>query len=223
MVLFFSRRQRHGVAVMLLATLALLAAIPTIHATPLTTQVSFEMKARRSRINDAARKLQSFSMLDLLEITNSTCPAGCPLCECTNNSSNSTNEDDDMECTLSKSIEACATNTFQKCYVDLISLLPGGDSDIEGLCNVQCANKPADGERPSATCRICDIFACCNDCPPDRAAECFPSNIEDGYTPSGWEPATCSSGGVGLLVGSGGGGSLMMILAGSFAVLGLFI
>lgn len=91
---------------------------------------------------------------------------------------------------------------------------------MEGLCAVECANKP-EGERPSANCRICEIFACCKDCPANRAAECFPPNVEDGYTPVGWKPADCSSSSgerVGLLHVRG----LLMVVAVPFVVLSLF-
>ena len=50
--------------------------------------------------------------------------------------------------------------------------------------------------------------------PSDKAVECFPSNIEDGYTPAGWEPLSCSDsgGGVSLLVGGSTGGWLLPLI-----------
>jgi hypothetical protein len=49
----------------------------------------------------------------------------------------------------------------------------------------------------SIQCRLCDIFACCESCPPDGAVGCFPPHANEdaggggGYTPAGWEPTVC--------------------------------
>ena len=69
-------------------------------------------------------------------------------------------------------------------------------------------NSVLESERPKDLCQICNIFSCCTNCPSDKAKECFPSDIEEGYTPSGWTPLSCdiSSGSVsevGFIVGSG--------------------
>ena len=124
---------------------------------------------------------------------------------------------------LNKSIEACSTNTFQSCYEDILN---GTPFDIEGLCTVECAD--GDGSAAvsptsqgtsdnRALCQICNIFSCCTNCPSDKAAECFPSNIEDGYTPAGWEPLSCSdSSSGGVIVGSGWSVSLLILLSISY-------
>jgi len=155
------------------------------------------------------RQLQSFSITDMLTLTNSACPANCPLCDCTYQ--NFTSEEEELDCTLNKSIEACSTNTFQSCYEDILNDTP---FDIEGLCTVECSSVDDNGSAAvsptsqgmsdnRALCQICNIFSCCTNCPSEKAAECFPSNIEDGYTPAGWEPLSCSdsSGGVSIVVG----------------------
>ena len=154
--------------------------------------------------------MQSFSITDMLTLTNSTCPANCPLCDCTKQ--NFTSEDEELQCTLNKSIEACSTNTFQSCYEDILNDTP---FDIDGLCTVECSADDNGSAAVSPTnqgtsdnralCQICNIFSCCTNCPSEKAAECFPSNIEDGYTPAGWEPLSCSdsNGGVSLVVGGG--------------------
>jgi len=177
----------------------------------ITTQLNIKTKVK-SVLQDydarsSSRQLQSFSITDMLTLTNSSCPTNCPLCDCTYQ--NFTSEDEELQCTLNKSIEACSTNTFQSCYEDILNDTP---FDIEGLCTVEC--KDGDGSAAvsptsqgtsdsRALCQICNIFSCCTNCPSDKAAECFPSNIEDGYTPAGWEPLSCSdsSGGVSLVVG----------------------
>lgn len=186
---------------LLLLLLLLVASVPIFHATPLTTQVAIDMttpsnpsESNKSHF-DSRRKLQ-WDITDLLG-TNTTCPPDCPLCACipTEDADNSTTTttEIDTNCLLSASIEACSSNTFDKCYADLLSLF-GDDIDIQGLCSVQCG-KPEEEIPPSfkSVCRVCDIFACCNECPSERSAECFPSDIEDGYTPVGWEPAVCST------------------------------
>ena len=57
-------------------------------------------------------------------------------------------------------------------------------------------------------CRLCDILACCSDCPSERASECFPPNVLNGYTPTGWEPLSCD----GSNASSGGGDSSGCVL-----------
>jgi hypothetical protein len=164
------------------------------------------------------RRLQfTSSTPDLSSLfTNGTaeCPVDCPLCECalptttisTNSSSTTTTataSDGDLEtCIYSKSIEACASGSLPKCYA---SLLPF-DFDLEGLCSVQCdaAKSPSSSttstSQQSATiCRICDIFACCTNCPAEDVDQCFPPISSSGYTPVGWEPLVCDD------VGGGGG------------------
>ena len=165
--------------------------------------------------------MQSFSITDMLTLTNSTCPTTCPLCDCTYQ--NFTSEEEELQCTLNKSIEACSTNTFQSCYEDILNDTP---FDIEGLCTVECngaddnasAVSTTQGSDNRALCQICNIFSCCTDCPSEKAAECFPSNIEDGYTPAGWEPLSCSdsSGGASLLIGISGGWSALILLGTSY-------
>mmetsp|Transcript_30337 Transcript_30337/g.54944 ORF Transcript_30337/g.54944 Transcript_30337/m.54944 type:complete len:219 (+) Transcript_30337:140-796(+) len=213
------RRQRENAPAMLLfAILAFLAAsIPSFHATPLTTQLTVEMEAHtdNNSTNEieshTTRTLQLFPIAipDFGDSNSTSCPPECPLCQC--------NSTEDADCLLTKSIEACASNSYETCYADILP----GDFDIQGLCNVQC-DKPAE-DIPSSSrevCRICSIFACCNECPSERAGECFPPPSDDGYTPMGWEPATCSSGGVGRRgVGAAG---LSLIMAVSFAAFGLF-
>lgn len=187
---------------LLLSLLLLAASVPIFHATPLTTQVAIEMttpsnlfESDKRDHRDSRRKLQLWDITDLIG-TNATCPADCPLCACippTEDGNSTTTTEIDTNCLLSASIEACATNTFDKCYADLLGLF-GDDVDIQGLCSAQC-DKPEEEIPPSfkSVCRVCDIFACCNECPSERSAECFPSDIEDGYTPVGWEPAVCST------------------------------
>ena len=85
-------------------------------------------------------------------------------------------------------------------------LLGGGDVDVAGMCAVQCGDggggQQQDMQR-AFQCRLCDILACCSDCPSERASECFPPNVVNGYTPTGWEPLSCD----GSNASSGGGGS----------------
>jgi hypothetical protein len=84
--------------------------------------------------------------------------------------------------------------------------LGGGDVDVAGMCAVQCGDggggQQQDMQR-AFQCRLCVIFACCSDCPSERASECFPPNVVNGYTPTGWEPLSCD----GSNASSGGGGS----------------
>ena len=110
-------------------------------------------------------------------------PPACPVCECS---------DEDTDCILSKAVEACASKAFEACYADLVP--PGFDA--RGLCAVQCGgDAAAAGEDVASSvrllCRMCDVFACCTDCPSEEAARCFPSTIADGFTPAGWEPLAC--------------------------------
>ena len=204
--------------VVVIAMLSLdLTAIPSTYATPLSTQLTLDMNMKTNNDNNnhnnniiidnneqsPARELQSLSITDMLSLSNTTCPEDCPLCACTKQ--NFTTEQEELDCTLTKSIEACATNSFTSCYTDIL-----GDTsfDIEGICNVQCADSVLESERPKDLCQICNIFSCCTNCPSDKANECFPSDIEEGYTPSGWTPLSCdissgSDGRVGLVVGSG--------------------
>jgi len=228
-------QRRDGIPsfVVLLIILALLVAsiIPTSHATPLTTQVTIEMAAHNhnnnknnstnnSEIemvdhNDDARMLQLSSLIDILNLgdDNSTCPTECPLCQC--------NSTEDETCLLSKSIEACASDSFEQCYADILP----GEIDVGGLCAIQCgsddtssSNNNNDGT--NVLCRICDIFACCNECPSEDAAECFPPSMDDGYTPVGWEPADCSNGGgyVGAVAVVAGLSMIMVISCSMFLV-----
>jgi len=85
-------------------------------------------------------------------------------------------------------------------------LLGGGDVDVAGMCVVQCGDggggQQQDMQR-AFQCRLCDILACCSDCPSERASECFPPNVLNGYTPTGWEPLSCD----GSNASRGGGGS----------------
>lgn len=187
-----------------------LASIPIFHAAaPLTAESNEEMEANNQSNNEQhERHLQLFN-IDLAALLgpNATCPTDCPLCQCLE-STNST-EAEDASCLYSASIEACASKSLESCYA---SLLPG-DFDIEGLCSVQC-DKPEE-EIPSTlkeVCRICDIFACCNDCPSEMADRCFPPGIEDGYTPMGWKPASCGA-------GDGSGASRRGIMAGGYLIL----
>lgn len=163
------------------------------------------------------RSLQSASTIpDLTSLfTNGTdCPVDCPLCECallptTTNSSTTTtttpSENNDAEsCIYTKSIEACASGSLPKCYAGLLPF----DFDIEGLCSVQCATTDSsntqqssssssqDGTNTATICRICDIFACCTNCPPGDVDQCFPpmSSDSNGYTPVGWKPLVCLGG-----------------------------
>lgn len=108
----------------------------------------------------------------MLTLTNSTCPANCPLCDCTKQ--NFTSEDEELQCTLNKSIEACSTNTFQSCYEDILNDTP---FDIDGLCTVECSADDNGSAAVSPTnqgtsdnralCQICNIFSCCSNCPSD--------------------------------------------------------
>ncbi|KAL9186442.1 hypothetical protein ACHAXT_005680 [Thalassiosira profunda] len=197
----------------LLALLALLlvAWAPTVHATPPSMQTAVHIgeqtEAETYHVDqnaakaDDARKLQLdqlFGVGALLGDTNSTCPPECPLCQC--------NSTDDTECFLEKSVEACAAGALEGCYNGILASVsesfPGvipEDFDVLGLCDVEC-DKPSEEVAPQfrELCRICDIFACCQECPAERAGECFPEDVAEGYTPPGWEPATCASGGVGL-------------------------
>ena len=156
--------------------------------------------------------------------TNGTedCPVDCPLCECalpttTNSSNANTNttisEAEVESCIYTKSIEACASGSLPKCYAGLLPF----DFDIEGLCSVQCDDATSQqqqqgvGTTNTATiCRICDIFACCNNCPAGDVDQCFPpmSSDSNGYTPVGWKPLSCdgdgSGGGSTTSGGSGG-------------------
>lgn len=220
-----------------LAALALLVAcIPTYHATPLTTQVAVEMEAHHNnnKGNDSTTSAKRAKdgnhnggsrILQLLDLgndggsNNATCPpeSECPLCQCDS-------AEDDAECLLSKATEACASadDAIEKCYADMLAnALPGDvDIDIEGICDAQC-----DGGDPTSTsitpltrqlCRICEMLACCNECPSERAGECFPPSLE--YTPPGWEPADCSGGGGGMVATAGA----LLIAATSIVVFGLF-
>ena len=143
----------------------------------------------------------AFSVLDVLALTGDgvTCPVGCPLCHCIN-----ATESNVDACTHSQSIEACASNALDECYA---GLLGGGDVDVAGMCAVQCGDggggQQQDMQR-AFQCRLCDILACCSDCPSERASECFPPNVLNGYTPTGWEPLSCD----GSNASSGGGGSI---------------
>ena len=196
-----------------------LTAIPSTCATPLSsTQLTLDMNMRTNNDENnssnnniiidnneqsLAREMQSLSITDMLTLSNTTCPEDCPLCACTEQ--NFTNEQDELDCTLTKSIEACVSNSFTSCYTDIL-----GDTsfDIEGICNVQCADSVLESERPKDLCQICNIFSCCTNCPSDKAAECFPLIIDEGYTPSGWTPLSCdisngNDGRVGFIVGIG--------------------
>ena len=181
----------------------LAAPIATIHATASAqTQVGVEQIIDSDNII-GQRKLQlSWDIIDLAG-NNTTCPPDCPLCACTPEEGSNSTEDADIDCLLTASIDACASKTFDTCFSQLLP--EGSGIDIMGLCTVQC-DKPDEEIPPSfkSACRICDVFACCNECPSERAAECFPSDIEDGYTPVGWEPATCGS------LGDNGGGVTRM-------------
>ena len=142
----------------------------------------------------------AFSILDVLALTGdvATCPAGCPLCQCINATESTVDE-----CTRTRSVEACAYDALDECYA---GLLGGGDVDVAGLCAVQCGDSGGGQQQDlqrAFQCRLCDIFACCSDCPSERASECFPPNAENGYTPTGWEPLSCD----GSSTSSGGGGS----------------
>ena len=85
-------------------------------------------------------------------------------------------------------------------------LLGGGDVNVAGICAVQCGDggggQQQDMQR-AFQCRLCDILACCSDCPSERASECFLPNVLNGYTPTGWEPLSCD----GSNASSGGGDS----------------
>ena len=214
---------------LLFATSFMSASFAAASSPPITTQLQLNNieNARHQNYDTSIipprRQLQSFSITDMLTLTNSTCPTTCPLCDCTYQ--NFTSEEEELQCTLNKSIEACSTNTFQSCYEDILNDTP---FDIEGLCTVEC--KDGDGSAAAvsptsqgtsdnkALCQICNIFSCCTNCPSDKAAECFPSNIEDGYTPAGWEPLSCSdsSDGVSLVVGGGWSWSALILLSISY-------
>jgi hypothetical protein len=142
----------------------------------------------------------AFSILDVLALTGDgvTCPVGCPLCHCIN-----ATESNVDACTRTRSVEACASNALDECYA---GLLGGGDVDVAGMCAVQCGDGGGGQQQDmqqAFQCRLCDIFACCSDCPSERASECFPPNVENGYTPTEWEPLSCD----GSNASSGGGGS----------------
>eukprot|EP00581_Thalassiosira_minuscula_P008781 CAMPEP_0183702436 /NCGR_PEP_ID=MMETSP0737-20130205/538_1 /TAXON_ID=385413 /ORGANISM="Thalassiosira miniscula, Strain CCMP1093" /LENGTH=218 /DNA_ID=CAMNT_0025929041 /DNA_START=60 /DNA_END=716 /DNA_ORIENTATION=- len=200
--------------------------IPSFHATPPSlAQVASEVDARTDASADLwandnhVLNTQTSRYLQLIPTTfipdfgnddNSTsCPTECALCQC--------NSTEDFDCLLPKLVDACASNSLEKCYA---SLLPA-DFDIAGLCTVQC-DKP-DEEIPASSreiCRMCEIFACCDDCPSERAGECFPSSVEDGYTPVGWKPAYCSNGVGGLGMGMRFGSRILLTIA-TLAFLGV--
>jgi len=141
----------------------------------------------------------ALSILDVLALTGDgvTCPVGCPLCHCINATESTVDA-----CTLTRSVEACASNALDECYA---GLLGGGDVDVAGMCAVQCGDGGGGQQQDlqlAFQCRLCDIFACCSDCPSERASECFPPNVENGYTP-GWKPLSCD----GSSTSIGGGGS----------------
>ena len=187
--------------------------IATIHATAQTAGVKkIEYGANMNNNNYGQRNLQQqlLDMTDILGATNTTCPPDCPLCACQPEEGIDPSEVD-ANCLLTASIEACASKTFDTCWSQLLPESSG--IDIMGLCTVQC-DKPEEEITPSfkSVCRICDVFACCTECPSERAAECFPSDIEDGYTPVGWEPATCTP------LGANGGEGIMGMTA-TFGVL----
>ncbi len=142
----------------------------------------------------------SFSILDVLALTDRSCPTGCPLCQCINATESTADA-----CTRARSIEACASDALDECFA---GSLGGGDVNVAGLCAVQCGDggggqQTTQDLQRAFQCRLCDIFACCSDCPSERASECFPPNDEDGYTPTRWEPLSCD----GSSTSSGGGGN----------------
>mmetsp|Transcript_27020 Transcript_27020/g.56845 ORF Transcript_27020/g.56845 Transcript_27020/m.56845 type:complete len:202 (-) Transcript_27020:330-935(-) len=162
----------------IIAALAV-AYIPTLDGSATSPQIS------PNADNSMSRQLQFFDPIALANSAiNGTCPEGCFLCECT--------DSEDPECLLQSSIRSCQEKTLAACYSNF---LPGG-TDISGLCASQCD----EGAQPSlaltedllrSVCRLCEIFTCCETCPAERIPECFPSNLDEGYTPPDWEPATC--------------------------------
>lgn len=208
------RLRHHDIA----PVLSSLAALAFLAGTPTTTTTT------------------AFSILDVLALTGNgaACPAGCPLCQCVNATESTVDA-----CTHARSVEACASDALDECYA---GLLGGDDVDVAGLCAVQCGDGGGgqqmmqDTQKASSVqCRLCDIFACCSDCPSERASECFPPNVEDGYTPTGWEPLSCdgigtSSDGGGISSGSrrvaeftGVGGVSLMLAACYFAIMSVIV
>ena len=159
-----------------------IASIPSFDATPHHSDRNLESPATPLRSSESGPRRLQFAGLLPIGLDNTTCPEGCLLCQC-----NQT----DTNCLIEKSMQSCVEKSFDVCYK---GIYPGIEVDIGGLCSSQC-NKPAEEiTQPNARelCSLCKIFTCCEDCPSERANECFFPNITQGYIPRGWEPPTCA-------------------------------
>lgn len=192
----------------------------------------------------------AYSILDVLKLTGTTaatCPAECTLCSCldissTMSTSTSTPARSKLidECTQAKSIEACQTQTLDKCFLQLLFPTASSSStttssgamkenvDIAGLCAIQCPTTGATRLGTAIQCRLCDVFTCCGTCPLSMADQCFPppptiTTTGGGYTPTEWKPLVCkdTAGGSGGKRSSSAGGRRGGFGIGTMTVVGL--
>ena len=101
--------------VLLAVFILLLSTLPASYAAASSPSITTQLQLNNienvrhqnydaSLVQQPTRQLQSFSITDMLTLSNSTCSTNCPLCDCIYQ--NFTSEDEELACTLNKSIEA---------------------------------------------------------------------------------------------------------------------